>query len=124
VSPMKYELGFYIPEDDILHSHRRETLKSYIDNNCQSMLLYTIFYHPDTKYSELVCISFHRRNMYVSDTAEFDFRAVSCYYAHILLIISINNYLFTMSTPCVSYFIIVACFYVGSMAACFEIHVI
>jgi hypothetical protein len=29
VSPMKYELGFYIPEDDILHSHRRENLKSY-----------------------------------------------------------------------------------------------
>jgi hypothetical protein len=23
VSPVKYELGFYIPEDDILHRHRR-----------------------------------------------------------------------------------------------------
>jgi hypothetical protein len=23
VSPVKYKLGFYIPEDDILHSHRR-----------------------------------------------------------------------------------------------------
>jgi hypothetical protein len=23
VSPVKYELGFYSPEDDILHSHRR-----------------------------------------------------------------------------------------------------
>jgi hypothetical protein len=23
-------MGFYIPEDDILHSHRRENLKSYI----------------------------------------------------------------------------------------------
>jgi hypothetical protein len=30
VSPVKYELGFYIPEDDILHSYRRENLKSYI----------------------------------------------------------------------------------------------
>jgi hypothetical protein len=30
VSPVKYELGFYIPEDDILHSHRRDILKSYI----------------------------------------------------------------------------------------------
>jgi hypothetical protein len=31
VSPVKYELGFffYIPEDDILHSHCREALKSY-----------------------------------------------------------------------------------------------
>jgi hypothetical protein len=27
---MKYELGFYIPDDDILHSHRREHLKFYI----------------------------------------------------------------------------------------------
>jgi hypothetical protein len=24
VSPVKYELGFYFPEDDILHSDRRE----------------------------------------------------------------------------------------------------
>jgi hypothetical protein len=30
VSPVKYELGFYIPEDAILHSHRRVNLKSYI----------------------------------------------------------------------------------------------
>jgi hypothetical protein len=27
---VRYGLGFYIPEDDILHSHRRENLKSYI----------------------------------------------------------------------------------------------
>jgi hypothetical protein len=32
VSPVKYELGFYIPEDDILHRHRRENLKSYRQN--------------------------------------------------------------------------------------------
>jgi hypothetical protein len=30
VSPVKYELGFYISGDGILHSHRRENLKSYI----------------------------------------------------------------------------------------------
>jgi hypothetical protein len=30
VSPVKYELGFYIPEDDILHSHRSGNFKSYI----------------------------------------------------------------------------------------------
>jgi hypothetical protein len=29
VSPVKYEPMFYIPED-ILHSHRRENLKSYV----------------------------------------------------------------------------------------------
>jgi hypothetical protein len=31
VSPVKYELGCYIPEDDILHSDRRGNLKSYRD---------------------------------------------------------------------------------------------
>jgi hypothetical protein len=30
VSPVKYELGFYIPEDGILHSHLRKNLKSYV----------------------------------------------------------------------------------------------
>jgi hypothetical protein len=30
VSPVKYKLGFCIPEDDILHSHCRENIKSYI----------------------------------------------------------------------------------------------
>jgi hypothetical protein len=29
VSPVKYELGFYIPLDGILHTHRRGNLKSY-----------------------------------------------------------------------------------------------
>jgi hypothetical protein len=29
MSTVKYELGFYIPEDDILYSHCRENLKSY-----------------------------------------------------------------------------------------------
>jgi hypothetical protein len=29
MSPVKYELGF-IPEDDIIRSHRCENLKSYI----------------------------------------------------------------------------------------------
>jgi hypothetical protein len=29
MSPVKYELGFYIPEDVILRRHRREFLKSY-----------------------------------------------------------------------------------------------
>jgi hypothetical protein len=30
VSPVKYELGFYIPEDGIIRSDRSENLKSYI----------------------------------------------------------------------------------------------
>jgi hypothetical protein len=31
VSPVKYELGFYIPEDDILLSDHRENLKHSIN---------------------------------------------------------------------------------------------
>jgi hypothetical protein len=30
VSPMRYELGFYIPEDGVLFSRRRENLKPCI----------------------------------------------------------------------------------------------
>jgi hypothetical protein len=30
MSLVRYELGFHILEDDILDSHRRENLKSYI----------------------------------------------------------------------------------------------
>jgi hypothetical protein len=29
VSPVRYELGSYIPEDDILYSHGREHFRSY-----------------------------------------------------------------------------------------------
>jgi hypothetical protein len=36
VSPVRYELFFYIPED-ILHCHRHENLKSY--NNVQVSIL-------------------------------------------------------------------------------------
>jgi hypothetical protein len=31
VSPVRYELSYYIPEDDILHSHSRENLKSLLN---------------------------------------------------------------------------------------------
>jgi hypothetical protein len=36
VSPVRYELVFYVPEDGILHSHRRETPKSYKSCVCLS----------------------------------------------------------------------------------------
>jgi hypothetical protein len=39
VSPVRYELGVYIPEDGILHSHRRENLKAY------SRCLWGGYYH-------------------------------------------------------------------------------
>jgi hypothetical protein len=31
VFPVRYELGFYIPGDGILHSHRRENLRFYTE---------------------------------------------------------------------------------------------
>jgi hypothetical protein len=49
VSPVKYELSSYIPEDGILHSHCRESLKSYIVQ-CSSEIsafLLQAFFTPD-----------------------------------------------------------------------------
>jgi hypothetical protein len=37
VSPVRYELGFYIPEDGILRSHHCENLKSYIALTSRSL---------------------------------------------------------------------------------------
>jgi hypothetical protein len=42
MSPVKYELGFYIPEDDILHSRRCENRKSYMTGSCLYVLLNAI----------------------------------------------------------------------------------
>jgi hypothetical protein len=42
VSPVKYELGLYIPED-ILHSHRRKHLKSYRLGVVENRVLRRIF---------------------------------------------------------------------------------
>jgi hypothetical protein len=39
VSPVKYELGFYNPEDSILHFHCRENLKSYTFDIAVDILL-------------------------------------------------------------------------------------
>jgi hypothetical protein len=48
---VRYELGFYIPEGDILHSHRRENLKSYIALTGSALYrrrnLSPVFYFPE-----------------------------------------------------------------------------
>jgi hypothetical protein len=46
VSPVKYKLGLYILEDDILHSHSRENLKSYIQGLLFKFCAYTIIVRP------------------------------------------------------------------------------
>jgi hypothetical protein len=42
VFPVRYELGFCIPEDGVLHSHCRENVKSYnvlfLSGNVQNLL--------------------------------------------------------------------------------------
>jgi hypothetical protein len=49
VSPVKYKLGFYISEDDILHSHRRNTLESYTDLPCpQSQKSHRVLFPLDS----------------------------------------------------------------------------
>jgi hypothetical protein len=42
VSPVKYELGFCVPEDDILHSHRCENLRPYMETDSVHEMLYFI----------------------------------------------------------------------------------
>jgi hypothetical protein len=37
MSPVKYELGLYIPEGGIPHSYRRENLRSYIALNGRTL---------------------------------------------------------------------------------------
>jgi hypothetical protein len=49
MSPVKYELGFYIAEDAILHSHCRENLKSYMEaTGCSEFL--GLIYHCTASY--------------------------------------------------------------------------
>jgi hypothetical protein len=43
VSPMRYEQGFYISEDDILHSHHRENLKPYEKRNASNPVPENLF---------------------------------------------------------------------------------
>jgi hypothetical protein len=47
--PVRYELDFYIPEDSILHSHRRENLKSYL-LPLVAFPLYDIPHHEHCSY--------------------------------------------------------------------------
>jgi hypothetical protein len=51
--PVWYELGFYIPEDGILHSHRRENLKSYIlPSTC--FVVYSVAYNASSWKESLI----------------------------------------------------------------------
>jgi hypothetical protein len=48
MSPVRYELRFYIPEDGILHSHRRENLKCYVERDpVPELVSFELFGIPD-----------------------------------------------------------------------------
>jgi hypothetical protein len=54
VSPVRYEPGFYIQEDGILHSHRRDNLKPYL----YILSLFKVLqYYSDSVHELLFCIS-------------------------------------------------------------------
>jgi hypothetical protein len=55
VFPVKYKLGFYIPEDDILHSHSREILKSYVFN-IELLLSISFYLYMCMRLSLLPCV--------------------------------------------------------------------
>jgi hypothetical protein len=60
VSPVKYGLGFYIPEDDILHSHCRDNLKSYIQDPCVLYPLKHNYFENDDMWDECGCFDVGR----------------------------------------------------------------
>jgi hypothetical protein len=55
MSPVKYKLCFYIPEDDILHSHRRENLNCYLDMLPSSELWCRVVRITE-RYGRVVCL--------------------------------------------------------------------
>jgi hypothetical protein len=50
MSPVRYELGFFIQQDELLHSHRRENFKSYIVRRalCEQchLLMHSLYPNP------------------------------------------------------------------------------
>jgi hypothetical protein len=54
VSPVKYKLGFYIPEDDSLHSRRRKNHKYYSDPSCFQINAVSlhVYFLKRTKYQK------------------------------------------------------------------------
>jgi hypothetical protein len=89
---VKYELGFYIPEDDILHSQRRENSKSYMISSAFAHFIQgpahftgshgNLFLHPEPWVSELPLRPDDKRRVHVShwDKEQFFFKAIRCVY--------------------------------------------
>jgi hypothetical protein len=62
VFPVRYELGFHIPLDDILHSHRRENLRSYKALSDDIILVRPCYYYVRSKcYRLIIAVRIERR---------------------------------------------------------------
>jgi hypothetical protein len=75
VFPVRYVLAFYIPEDGILHSHRRESLKSYIALTTWALqhrrIVFPVRYEKDFYIPEDDIIHSRRRENLKSYTAVY-----------------------------------------------------
>jgi hypothetical protein len=62
MSSVMYELDFYIPEDGILHSHRPENIKSYINrlDSVAGRNVSTVVYKLDSYLPEDGILHSHR----------------------------------------------------------------
>jgi hypothetical protein len=74
VSPVRYELGFYIPKDGILHSHRRENIKFQIALAGRALQrrrnLSPVRYELDSYIPEDDILHSHRRENHKSYTSK------------------------------------------------------
>jgi hypothetical protein len=53
VFPVRYELGFYIPEDGILHSHRHENLKFSVNRKIILASVHAVMQNMKQVHNEL-----------------------------------------------------------------------
>jgi hypothetical protein len=67
--PVRYELGFYIPEDDILHRHRLETsnrTRLYVAADCASQLCDSV-----TKVGASFCFAVMKHSAWFSIVLQY-----------------------------------------------------
>jgi hypothetical protein len=62
VSLVRYVLGFYIPEDGIIHSHCRENIKCYTANRDVSCSIYFSTLKMEATFSSEALVGFQRTN--------------------------------------------------------------
>jgi hypothetical protein len=82
VSPVKYELRFYTPEDGILSSHRCESLKSYTLSLCSSFNATDQVSHPCRTTDKMIVFSIIIFTFFDYIPADSRFRADFTFYVN------------------------------------------